>query len=336
MKTGRWLLLACAIMLAALGVVFVSDASHAASTPGDPVHGQYIFAVAAGCGCHGPNLAGYKAGGPTELPASAPFGELFSGPFGSVSASNITPDTATGVGNWTDDQLVSAIRDGIDDQGHPLYPIMPYMSYHFMSDSDVRDLVAYLRTVAPVSNAVPASKLNGPVPAAPSLPPAPATAPTSGLDRGKYLALAVGDCGSCHTPKTSQGAPDTSKLLAGSALAVGNQFVNVPNITPDKTTGIGNWTAQQIAVSLKTGVLPDGSQEKSLMAVIVNGGLNKLTDADAAAIATYLQSVPAVSNVPSAPQSLPTTGGPSTAMALVAAIGLALVLLSAGLWRRQA
>ena len=321
-------------LLVALALVAV------AATPpgaGDPAKGKYIFAVNGGCGCHGPNLAGYKQGGPAELPASAPFGELFAGPFGSVPATNITPDKDTGVGNWTDDQLIHALRDGIDNGGEQLFPIMPSNTFHFMSDGDVQDLVAYLRTVPAVSNKVPERTLMGPVPPAPPLPPSPASSPTSGVERGKYLVTAVGDCSSCHTPTTPQGAPDQTKFLAGAAMPrAGGKFEIANNITPDKSTGIGSWTEQQVVALLKTGTLPDGTKTKGLMAEVLVGGMNQLTDADAQAIATYLKTIPPVSNVPEAPQppqTLPKTGeSPGASLGVVMAIAAAgLGLIGLGL-----
>jgi mono/diheme cytochrome c family protein len=241
MRIRRLILLAGAIiMLVALAILLGTAASAATGSAGDPVKGQYIFAATGGCGCHGVNLAGYNPSGP-------PFGEIFTGPFGSVAASNITSDKDTGVGNRTDAQLIDAIRNGVDDGGNTLFPIMPYLTLHFMSDADVADLVAFLRTVPAVSNKVPERQLNGPVPPVPPLPPSPATAPASGLARGKYLATVVGDCNSCHTPQTPQGAPDMSKMLAGGVIArEGGTFEVGPNITTDGPTGIAYWTQQDI------------------------------------------------------------------------------------------
>ena len=302
MKITRLVLLAGVAMLATLGVALVTVASAAPGSAGDPVKGQYIFAAAGGCGCHGINLAGYRAGG-------APFGETFTGPFGSVPALNITSDRNTGVGNWTDTQLISAIRNGVDDGGNALFPIHPSSTLHFMSDADVADLVAFLRTVPAVSNKVSDRQLNGPVPPAPPLPPSPPTSPADGLARGRYLATAVSDCGACLTPTTPQGAPDMSKLLAGGVIPrEGGTFEIGPNVTTDNATGIGYWTQQDIVMYLKQGIGPNGRTADGLMGEVVAGGfgglgLNQLTDADAAAIASFLKSIPAVSYVPKAPRA---------------------------------
>ena len=285
-----------------LGVVLpvtllVAAATVALAAPnaaGDSVKGKYVFTAAASCDCHGPDLAGFKPGA-----APGHGGEIFSGPFGSVPAPNITPDKATGIGGWTDAQIINAIQNGVDDSGGQLFPIMPYNSYHFMSRADAADLVAYLRTIPAVSNSVPDRKLNGPVPAPPPLPPSPATAPTSGVDRGRYLVSAVATCGDCHTPKTPAGAPDMSKLLAGAPLQTGPSEVQYPsNITPDNLTGIGTWTPEQIITLLKTGLRPHGEPVAGIMAAMVAHGYNQLTAADGAAIASYLKSIPAVGNLP--------------------------------------
>ena len=301
MKIRRLFKLAGVAMLVTLGLALVTVASAAPGSPGDPVKGQYIFSANGGCGCHGANLAGYNSSG-------APFAEAFSGPFGTVYPRNITSDKDTGVGNWTDAQLITAIRNGVDDEGQLLFPDMPYMAFHFMSDADVANLVAFLRTVPAVSNKVPERQLNGPVPPAPPLPPSPPTSPAGGLARGRYLATAVSDCGACHTPTTPQGAPDMSKMLAGGVIPrEGGTFEIGPNVTTDNATGIGYWTQQNIVTYLKEGTGPNGRTADGLMGEVVAGGfgglgLNQLTDADAAAIASFLKSIPAVSYVPKAPR----------------------------------
>lgn len=283
--------------LVVLVLIIASCVPIAATNKGSVANGKYVFAAAGGCGCHGPNHAGYRAGSRETLPAAAPFGELFLGPFGSVPARNITPDQATGEGGWLDDDVMDAIRNGIDPEGQQLFPIMPYNSFHFMSDEDVRDLVAYLRTLPAVNNPVPSRQLSVPVPPVPSLPHSPATAPKSGVERGQYLVTAVSVCGDCHTPQTPEGAPDTSKMFAGALVPrEAGKFEVAPNITPDEATGIGTWTDQQIAALVKTGTRPDGTKVGGLMAFMISGGFDQFTDGDGAAIAAYLKTVPAVSN----------------------------------------
>ncbi len=294
MKTTR-LGLAFGVLLLVVLTLATAGIVAAQAGPGDPARGQYIMAINGGCGCHGPDHAGFKPGAPPDQS-----GSIFQGPFGTVTAKNITPDQQTGVGSWTDDQLINAIRNGIDAEGKPLFPIMPYASFHFMSDGDVRDLVAYLRTLPPVGNDVPENQLNIPVPAPPQLPPSPPVAPTGGVERGRYLVTAITICGDCHTPRLPDLSPDMSRLLAGGAV---DPMDIATNLTPDRVTGIGNWTDAQILAVLRYGLEPEGSQVSGLMhdqvvgTPLPGGGYNRLTDSDARDIVAFLRTVPPVSNV---------------------------------------
>lgn len=298
MQSFRWLrvVLGVALALAALGVFWFAAQTAAAAPPvqelkGDPGRGAYVFAAAAGCGCH-ITEAGFLAGG-----------TKYEGPFGTVHSKNLTSDPETGLGNWTEAEIVTAFRTGKTKDGEQLFPIMPYHTFSGMADQDAYDLAAFIKTAPPIKNALPEDKLNFPVPAF-NPPPAPATAPTEGLERGKYLVNNVSDCGGCHTPTDAQGNPDMSKILAGAPV----EGELSANITPDEATGIGKWTAEQIANLLKTGQKPDGSSVKGLMMLVVQGGFSKLTDADRLAIANYIKTVPAVNNVPQLPAPLPSTG----------------------------
>jgi mono/diheme cytochrome c family protein len=157
-----------------------------------------------------------------------------------------------------------------------------------------------------VKRATPAKKITVPMfesvflPAwlaafAPRATPPPA-APTSGVARGEYLVRAVGHCGECHTPRTMTMATDSSRFLAGNAK--GPEDSEVPNITPDKDTGL-TWTVDQIAEYLGSGNKPDGDTAGGLMAEMIQGttaGFKDLTKADRLAIAQYLKTVPAVKN----------------------------------------
>jgi mono/diheme cytochrome c family protein len=322
---NRRLKLTILLGLMMLGSLSLASASVAfsASPPkatGDATRGAYVFSAAAGCDCH-TTQAGLLAGG-----------MKFTGPFGTVYSRNITQDTDTGIGGWTDQQMIDAIRTGKDDQGMQLFPIMPYASYSGMSDQDVADLVAYLRTIPPIKNNVPDNQLNFPVPPfTPSGAP-PATAPSSGTERGAYLVSHVADCGGCHTPSKADGSPDISKMLAGNFTP---DLGIVPNITPDNDTGIGTWTTDQIVTLLHTGKKPDGTQVTGAMAGVVQSGFKNLTDADVQAIAAYLKTITAVRNTPQAPQVAPTTGGTfensGIGATLLILLGAALVLLGLGM-----
>ncbi|MFN8473447.1 MAG: cytochrome c [Anaerolineae bacterium] len=312
-------------MRAKLGVLFALalallvgwQAYSAAAAPtgqsGDAMRGKYLVNVAGCWGCHGQNLAGYREGGAQEQPESAPYGQAFGGPFGLVTAKNLTPDQETGLGKWSDADIEKALREGKTPEGEQLYPIMPYANYAGLSDQDMRDLIAYLRSVPAVSNAVPENKLNGPVPPAPPARPYPQTAPTTGTARGEYLVLNVAGCGDCHTTTGANGAPDRTKFLAGNAVPTSKGYQLAWNLTPDQKTGLGSWTAQQIATELKTGQRPNKGPVTGLMAEVVGVGhpafegfgFSQMNDPDALAIGQYLKTIPPVENVPAPPPGAP-------------------------------
>lgn len=247
--------------------------------------GKYVFATAGGCACHTPPGApGLNAGG-----------EKFAGPFGVVYSRNISPDPETGIGRWTDRQVANAIRRGERPDGTRVFPVHPYESFVHIADDETVALVAYLRSVRPVSHTVPARALKGPVPPIP-LPESPKVAPVGGVARGEYLAKGPGHCGDCHTPRRPDGSPDMSKFLAGGPGPEGS----LPsNITPHPITGIGRWTVEEVARLLTTGERPKAAPVGSLMKLVIGGtsvGYKDMTPADALAIAHYLKTVPAVNN----------------------------------------
>jgi mono/diheme cytochrome c family protein len=290
--------LALGLLLTAAYSLSLSQGVLAAPAAAEPERGKYLFQVSGCAACHGQNLAGWRADGPTQQPQSAPFGELFVEQYGRVPASNITPDPDTGIGSWTDGQIAAAIRDGQRPNGESLAPVMPYQHYHGLSDQDTADLVAFLRTVPAVSNAVPARALTGPVPAAPALPPAPAEAPSAGVERGAYLVNAVAACAHCHSSRTPSGELDPSRHLGGNIIPREPEEEIVPNITPSAARGIGKWTDEDIIHLLQTGVGPEGGRVGGLMRLVIEnppqGGFNQLTEADLQAIAAYLKSIPPV------------------------------------------
>jgi mono/diheme cytochrome c family protein len=113
--------------------------------------------------------------------------------------------------------------------------------------------------------------------------------------RGKYLA-AFGGCNDCHTPGYFFGKPDKTHYLAGSEVGFevpGLGVFHGPNLTPDKETGLGSWSADQIVTAMQTGVRPDG---RILAPIMPWRALAELTKEDATAIALYLKSIPPVKN----------------------------------------
>jgi mono/diheme cytochrome c family protein len=264
---------------------------------GDVERGEKVAALAGGCGCHtekaGPLLAGGKA-------LVTPAGTFFS--------TNITSDSTYGVGAWSDSEIEQGIRGGVLPDGSIEAPAMPYYRYAGMSDEDVRDLIAWLRTVPPADrknrpaeSPIPAQRLVWRVWQAIFAPAvvAPREVPPGHPDRGRYLTEHVAICGDCHTPRTIFGTPDAGLYLAG-----GNDVgETVPNITPDKQTGIGDWDLEDIVASLEMGMLPNLDSVQGLMEEVVDGvsggpGYGAADPEDLLAISQYIRSIPAVSHTP--------------------------------------
>ncbi len=254
---------------------------------GDPERGAYVFALAGGCGCHD-SEAGPLAGGHE---------------YGPFYANNLTADPETGIGNWTAQELVDAIRIGRDRDGSQL-GIMPFDDYSHIADQDAYDLAAYLLSTDPIQNEVPESDTP-----APSFEPEgepPATAPTDGVARGEYIAH-VAHCSHCHTPTTDADSPDMTRYMGGTMHP---SWGVVPNLTPDET-GLGSWSEEEIATFLRTLERPDGSiHEGTMMTGLVKGDgrYEEWHEEDALAVAAYLKTLEPVTFSPDPA----TVGGEST------------------------
>ncbi len=260
--------------------------------------GQYIFALAGGCACHTPPKGIHNTGA-----------RAFPIPTGTVYSTNLTSDKETGLGSWTDQQIQDAIVKGVRRDGSKLLPVMPYEKYSGMAQADLTALIAYLRTLKPVKKATPELKSWAPFVRSIGTPlfltvfgrfaSAPAQAPKSGVERGRYLVEHVALCGDCHTPRNSLGIPNQALYLAGASQKSGPLGEAVANITPDKTTGIGEWKREDIAELLKSGTKPDADNVQGLMLEVIQGaphGYKDMTKEDALAIADYLKSLPAIKN----------------------------------------
>jgi mono/diheme cytochrome c family protein len=276
-------------------LAMVAPAWAQAPSAADLARGKYIYGATGGCGCHTAPKQPINAGG-----------RKYEGGFGTVYSTNITPDPKTGIGSWTDEQIITAIRLGRRPNGERLVPIHPYPVFNGMAEGDLKALTAYLRTIPPVSRANEPKKITVPLFESVFLPTwlaafapretPPPSAPTSGSARGEYLVKAVAHCGECHTPRTMTMATDNTRFLAGNPKHP--EGGEVPNITPDKTTGLA-WTLEEIAEYLGTGNKPDGDVAGGLMAEVIQGttaGYKDLTKDDRLAIAAYIKSVPPIPN----------------------------------------
>ncbi len=246
--------------------------------------GAYIARAADCAGCHGENYTG---------------GVKFVLPMGTVVSTNITPSLTHGIGRYSLQQFSDAVRKGKAPE-HYLYPAMPYPSYSRMSDTDIQDLYAFMKTVQPV-DASPEDKTHMNFPFnirllmtgynlinLPKWEVAPRL--TDSQKRGQYLVDNLGHCGDCHTPRTATMGYDKAHYLAGAPI----QGVFAPNITSDNDTGIGRWSKQDIVTFLKAGELQHQALAGDEMGKVVTYSTRHLTDADLMAMADYLKTVPAV------------------------------------------
>ncbi len=304
-----------ALALALLGLVTLFSAASAANNQQDNqlAHGKYIATIAGCTSCHTPDKPEYQnlqtltleqiktlafdGGNALDNEKFLAGGRAFDlGPAGVVFTLNLTPDEETGLGTWTDEQIKIAIKTGLSANGRTLFPVMPYHVYNSMADEDVNAVVAYLRSVKAVKNTPPASTVNTEgMPTLPYQKGITAPSPSNKAARGAYLVNSVMGCGDCHTPvDPTTGAPQMEKHLAGRQPYEGPWgIVYGGNITPDKETGIGNWTEEEIKRSLVAGIGKDG-RRLILMPWYAYAGLTK---EDADAVAYYLKNeLPAVNN----------------------------------------
>ena len=285
--------------LALLGALLVATTAHAQTDNAELVaKGEYLFSVAGGCACHSDPKGTPHAGG-----------RPFPIPFGTVYSTNLTADKEAGLGEWTDQEIADAITKGVTRDGGRTLPLMPYGPYSGMAQDDLKALIAFLRTLKPVRKRTP--ELQTSVPMLRSIAAegwlkafgkfftAPATAPRRGIERGKYLTEHVAICGDCHTPRSAIGVPNRSMYMAGAGKDIGPLGERVPNITPDKETGIGTWKREEIAELLITGTKPDLDYVRGLMYDAIQGtshGYRNMSREDALAIADYIKSIPAIKN----------------------------------------
>ncbi len=282
MRWGNGIAVFGIAMLAAAGVAV-------AETPVE--RGAYLVKSIAGCGnCHTPKDAAGNAVAGMEMAG----GYVFNEPFGSAVSQNITPDPETGIGKWTDAQLLTALREGKRPDGTTVGPPMPIDWYRHMSDDDAAAIVAYIRTVKPIRHAVEKSQFKIPLPPSYGPPVGNVTAPprTDKIAYGGYLAGPMGHCMECHTPFAKPGQLDMSRLGAGGRdlpSGVGDGRVVSRNITPDPEDGIGKWSDADIKRAITTGARPDGTRLARIMAV---SWYAKMTPGDLDAIVAYLRSLP--------------------------------------------
>ena len=268
---------------------FVASASNAATapTPGNIARGAYL-ALAGNCmACHtargGPAYAG---------------GRAMVTPFGALYAPNITPDRATGIGTWSADDFWRALHNGKSRDGRLLYPAFPYTNYTTVTRADADALYAFLHNLPAVQQANTPHALRFPYNQQAALAAwrllyfkpgvfAPNRAESLAWNRGAYLVEGLGHCSACHSSRNAAGAVTAG--LNGGLIPTSGWYA--PSLTSDAEAGLGSWAVPHIVQLLKTGVSPRSSVSGP-MAEVVARSLQYLSDADVAAMATYLKSLP--------------------------------------------
>ena len=295
----RWMAAAAVAVLGGAAAAWVVSAPRPAFSqadagrfdrPGDAERGRLVFA-AADCGsCHAsPDQSDtLRLGG----------GMALDSPFGVFHATNISPDPKDGIGRWRTVDLANALVSGVTPDGKHLYPSMPYTAYNHMSDDDIVDLMAFLRSLAPVAGKAPPHELRFPfsIRRAMGLWKAaffkierfePVPGRSAEWNRGRYLAEALGHCAECHSTRGLFGTVSEKASYAGGPDPGNVGFI--PNVTPG---AIGSWSLEDIVTTLTTGLTPRLQYVGSSMVSVVDN-LRLLPDADRRALAVYLKSLPA-------------------------------------------
>jgi mono/diheme cytochrome c family protein len=276
------------VALAAFACGAIADEPSAAAE-----RGLYV-ATAANCiSCHTRDGGAAYAGG-----------RPLATPLGTIHSTNITPDRETGIGNWSARDLKRALREGMAADGRHLFPAFPYTFYTRLTDPDIADLYAYLRTLKPVRYVPPdndsAFRVRWPMAAwkALNLDPGayqPDPAQSAEWNRGAYLVQGPGHCGACHTPRTWSLAEESAAPLRGAVMSdevkgggVRDWFAVDLGATKQ---GLGAWTTEHIVDYLGKGYSARAGSFGPMNAVIANS-TRRLRQDDLRAIAVYLRSLP--------------------------------------------
>ncbi len=272
----------------------VASNSLPAYTP-DTANGLTTFNAGGCSSCHAvpgqPDRL--KLGGGLAIPS----------PFGTFHSPNISPDPADGIGRWTEAEFVGAVVKGTAPSGVHYFPAFPYASYRHARVEDVRDLFAYLKTLAPVSGKVRDHDVPFPFNVRRNIgiwkflfiddkPWVPDAARSAQWNRGAYLVGGLGHCAECHSPRNFLGGIVAAQRFAGGPNPEGEGWV--PNITQQR---LGEWSAKDIAYFLETGQTPDGDTAGGSMVRVIRN-TSQLSPEDRAAIAEYIKSLPPVEGPP--------------------------------------
>ena len=272
----------------------VPAVTEGAFTP-DLANGRTTFNAGGCSSCHAvpgqPDRL--KLGGGLAIPS----------PFGTFYAPNISPDPADGIGRWSEAQFVNAVTKGVSPSGFHYFPAFPYASYQHARVADIRDLFAYLKTLAPVAGKVRDHDVPFPFNLRRNIgiwkllfmdgkPFMPDLTHPAQWNRGAYLVNSLGHCAECHSPRNFLGGIIAAQRFAGGPDPDGKGWV--PNITQK---GLGDWSEKDVAYFLETGQTPDGDSAGGSMVRVIRN-TSQLSAEDRAAVADYVKSLPPVDGPP--------------------------------------
>jgi len=287
------LLLAGAGLVAGLNLrgedPLVGDAAAFVATPSQVAQGAYLARAGNCAACHTDRGGAAMAGG-----------KAIATPFGTVYASNLTPDAKTGIGNWSPAQFWRAMHNGRSADGRLLYPAFPYPNFTEITRADSDALYAWLRTQLPVGRHNRPHALRFPYDLQASLAVwralffspgvyQPVVERSAQWNRGAYLVRSLGHCAACHSPRNAFGATRDSLELSGGLIPLQNWYA--PSLASSAEAGVADWSPHEVAALLKTGFTARGAA-LGPMAEVVFGSTQHLGDADIAAMAEFLQSLP--------------------------------------------
>ncbi|CAB3715980.1 c-type cytochrome [Paraburkholderia rhynchosiae] len=273
------------------------DASQSADATASPAasdlvkRGEYLARVGDCAACHTADKTRPFAGG-----------LAIDTRFGTIVTPNITPDPDTGIGQWTDEDFLRAMHEGIGKSGERLYPTFPYVEYTKVAEHDVLAIRAYLNTLAPIHYTPRPNSLKFPFNqrwlmvfwnmfnfTEERFVPDPRQ--SAEWNRGAYLVEGLAHCEECHTPRNFTRGLKSDSRLSGAVQAGWHAY----NITPDKKSGVGTWSDDELQTYLSTGAVPGRAKAAGPMAAVVASSTRYLTREDLRSIVQYLRSVPPVS-----------------------------------------
>src|SRR3954462_13993590 len=285
-----------------------ASAEKVQATPERMARGKYLVEHVSPClDCHSDHVV--KFGVPVKPGTEGQGGMIFDkniGFPGVVAAQNITSDAEFGLGNWTDGEIIRAVREGVDRKGEALFPMRPYEHFRSMSDDDVKSVVVYLRTLKPIHSGVPAKHIDFPVNLMIKFAPKPVAGavttpdPHDSVAYGKYLTT-IGGCYECHTPHDDHNALIAEKAFSGGWEMKGQWGRNfTANLTPASGTYIATATKAEFIsrfkafASLNAATSPQTpAGRNTIMPWLAFAGM---TDNDLGAIYDYLKTVKPIEN----------------------------------------